>query len=81
MAGHDDNLAKAHTYLGRFHAGTTGHFISGAFEYQWWDADGGVAIVQSTATANEHSAFASALAGPDIEVSMVGFSLGGGLTW
>jgi hypothetical protein len=52
-----------------------------AFEYQYWDADGGWAETQSLASVNATSAIASASAGPDIELEMIGFTLGAGLTW
>lgn len=52
-----------------------------AFEYQWWDADGSLAMVESVAGVNDNVGRALANAGPNVELSLVGLTLGSGLMW
>jgi hypothetical protein len=56
-------------------------FVDLAFEYQWWDADGGVAGAESVGLVGPNYGRAVAVAGPDLEMSLVGFTLGAGLRW
>ena len=89
------DLALAQTedelFIGEFQAGLRWEhelkcmpalaFAHIAFEYQYWDADVGWAQTQSQAIVNANSGTATAIAGPDVEMSLVGFNLGAGLVW
>jgi hypothetical protein len=52
-----------------------------AFEGQWWDSDGGFAFTESAALVNSLGGGAQASSGPNIEMQMIGFTLGAGLNW
>jgi len=56
-------------------------FFQTAFEYQWWDADGGIAFSESAALLNASSGSATAVSGPNTEIGLVGFTAGAGMVW
>ena len=56
-------------------------FAQVAFEFQYWDTDVGWAQSQSQATVGATSGIASAVAGPDVELDLLGFNVGAGLVW
>ncbi len=56
-------------------------FFHAAFEYQWWDVDGGIAFSESAALVNANSGLATAVSGPNTEISLIGFALGAGMIW
>lgn len=56
-------------------------FVQFAFEMQWWDADGGLAQTNSWARVQDIGGTAAAVAGPNVQLTLVGFTMGSGLTW
>jgi hypothetical protein len=52
-----------------------------AFEGQWWDCDGGLAFTESAGLVNNLGGGAQASSGPNVELQMIGFTLGAGLNW
>jgi hypothetical protein len=52
-----------------------------AFEGQWWDSDGGLAFTESAAVVNALGGGAQASSGPNVEMQMIGFTVGAGLNW
>jgi hypothetical protein len=66
---------------GRLRCSPAVPFARIAFEYQYWTAQSGSAVVASLAQVNNTGGIATAAAGPDLEMSLIGMTLGAGITW